>query len=204
VTDAAPERGGTAALASPTSWLVLGLLVERPGYRYEVGKRATDRLGPAWKFNQRGIYIILDSLVRSGLAEAEMRQTPRRAKQSSTKWYFATPDGRAALEGWLLTPLSSIRPWRPEIVAKLAVARPEDMPDIMKALDEYERDCFALVSAVMTADTPAPLTSSGDAPGSLAPKLLNEHHEIHLEAELRWIAYARAVLSEFQDKRGAR
>ncbi|HEY6780601.1 MAG TPA: PadR family transcriptional regulator, partial [Thermoleophilaceae bacterium] len=48
---------------------VLGLLVERRGYGYDLARRFEDRVGPGWQLNEGAIYVALDNLQREGLVQ---------------------------------------------------------------------------------------------------------------------------------------
>ena len=45
---------------------VLGLVLERRGYGYDLVQRLTDRLGPAWQLTPSAVYFALDQLSDAG------------------------------------------------------------------------------------------------------------------------------------------
>ena len=48
---------------------LLGLLLHRPAYRYQLGERLRERLGPAWKINSGQLYQTIRRLEGDGLIE---------------------------------------------------------------------------------------------------------------------------------------
>ena len=48
---------------------VLGLLIERRGYGYELVQRLAARLGSSWQLNRGSVYTALDQLLAAGLIE---------------------------------------------------------------------------------------------------------------------------------------
>ena len=48
---------------------LLGLLLHRPAYRYQLGDRLQERLGPAWKINSGQLYQTIKQLAADGLIE---------------------------------------------------------------------------------------------------------------------------------------
>ena len=48
---------------------LLGLLIHRPAYRYQLGERLEERLGPAWSINSGQLYQTIKRLRTEGLIE---------------------------------------------------------------------------------------------------------------------------------------
>jgi hypothetical protein len=85
----------------------------------------------------------------------------------------------------------SLQPVRVELQARIAVSRAQDAPRLLRALDGYERDCFAMLRETNEAKVPM---------GSWAGLALNLQRmgvDETLQAELRWIATARRWIMDF-------
>jgi DNA-binding PadR family transcriptional regulator len=102
-------------------FVVLGLLVERPGYGYELQRRLGDRfafLGVA----ETSVYRLLDALERSG--EIEVRGpkpvggTPRGAPRVT---YEVTGAGHTVFSRWMASPCR-LPVVRDELLVRLALA----------------------------------------------------------------------------------
>jgi hypothetical protein len=86
-------------------------------------------------------------------------------------------------------------PVRVELQAKLAMSRPQDAPQLLSALDAYERECFEMVR--QTSDAEVPMGSWAGLALNLTRMAVDES----LQAELRWIATARAWIKDFVAER---
>lgn len=175
--------------SSPVTGVLLGLLVERAGYAYEFAQRVNERMGPAWRLTPSSIYPLLDRLESEGLARRVVKDLPGRPRQRERVMYHATDKTRPALERWMARPVRK-EPLRTELLAKIAVARPEDAPLLLAALDDYERDCLVLSRA---AHEERPRVGAWSA---LLSNLIEASTEIHLKAELEWVVVARRLIDE--------
>lgn len=115
---------------------VLGLVLERPGYGYELIQRLEERVG-GWKPSATAVYPALQLLSRRELIRA--RETP--GGHRGVVWYEATDAGEDHFRAWMDTP-SEIAPLREELLLKLAFARVEDLPRLIDLTREQEQACL--------------------------------------------------------------
>lgn len=123
-------------------YAVLGLLIERRGYGYQLVQRLSARLGPAWRLSPASVYAAIDSLEADGLARAELPATPGAEalqRRSRRVVYEATAAGREPFEAWLRRPSSRVEPLRSELEAKIAFATVADAASLIEAVDHEER-----------------------------------------------------------------
>jgi DNA-binding PadR family transcriptional regulator len=140
-------QGGSAQLRGA----LLGLLVERPGHGGELANRLIARLGETWRIEPKYIYRLLKKLEQEGFAAS--RVEPRRGSEQGTSVvYHPTEKTAQALACWMET-LTAREPVRLGLQAKLAVARPEDAPRLLRALREYERECLMLAQLVLPSES---------------------------------------------------
>jgi DNA-binding PadR family transcriptional regulator len=174
----------------PTRYAVLGLLLERCGYGYQLVQRLKERLGPAWQLNPSSVYAALDLLDAEGLVrpraadEAEPEPLQRRARRLV---YEITESGRCAFHDWISRPSARQEPIRPELHLKVAFARPEDVPAILLSLAQEERLIESVRRELLDRES---IGSDRSLPASLVHR-----GAIHrLDADLSWIVLTRDAL----------
>jgi DNA-binding PadR family transcriptional regulator len=172
--------------------VVLGLVVQRPGYGYDLGKRIDERMGPGWQLNPSAIYGALDRLEEKEWVQHELRELRGRSPRSRERiLYRATDAGVHEFERWLGSPVRK-EPVRMDVLARIAVSRAEHAGLILVALDRYERECLDMLAC-----------ATGYDPDSLAPwdRLVaagvRDSILQHLRAELSWVKAMRRRIREF-------
>ena len=110
-----------------TRHVVLGLLVERPGYGYDLQQRIDARLG-FLRLSESAVYKILERLEREAwIEEAGQRRIGITRRGAPRVMYRATALGLDQFRAWMATPCERAL-LRDELQAKLTVADPEDLP----------------------------------------------------------------------------
>jgi DNA-binding PadR family transcriptional regulator len=174
----------------------LGLLLERPAYAYELAGRLSERIGPAWSLSVNSVYNALDRLEGAELVRRVSEELPGRSRQPSRVLYHPTEKAAGEFEAWLATPAPR-EGFRHELFARIAVAREQDAPLLLDALDEYERECLRSLPAARPDDPGAPSTWD-----ELLADVVSEVADKYLRAELEWIAAARDRIAEFAARAG--
>ena len=120
---------------------VLGLVIERPGYGYQLAQRLDERFG-ASGFAPSGVYSALDQLMRDALvcSTGEMGQGPARRAAPRTI-YEATPEGVEHFESWMLA-LSPTPPLRDDLHIKISLCRPRDVAPLIDMVYGQELACL--------------------------------------------------------------
>jgi DNA-binding PadR family transcriptional regulator len=133
-------KGGEMSGLS-TRHVVLGLLVERPGYGYDLQQRIDARLG-FLRLSESAVYKILERLEREGwIEEAGQRRIGITRRGAPRVMYRATPLGLDQFRTWMATPCERAL-LRDELQAKLTVADPEDLPDLLAIAEAQGRECL--------------------------------------------------------------
>lgn len=154
-------------------YAVLGLLIERRGYGYDLANRLQERLGPGFRAAYGAVYVSLDQLAKDQLvAEAKRVQAGRQVKV----YYEATPAGIERFASWMCEPPSR-EPLRGELYLKLAVAQGAHLPNLRLELERLERECLRDLQEQTAA---MDLTT---APGE----------DLRWDAAVRWLADAALV-----------
>jgi DNA-binding PadR family transcriptional regulator len=177
---------------SPLRGALLALLVsegEQPLGGYRLGTLVERRLGPAWRVTRQSVYGTLDRLEEDGLVSSSLKEATGRVGDGQ-RVYSATERAEAAVATWMETPVSK-EPMRAELQAKIAMSSPRHAPQLLRALDDYERDCFAMLQKTQEAEVPM------SSWAGLAMNLTRTAVDESLQAELRWIVTARRWIAEF-------
>jgi DNA-binding PadR family transcriptional regulator len=171
---------------------VLGLVIERPGYGYDLARRLEERFGSSG-FAPTGVYSALDqlsseALVRSAgsLADsANERAAPRTI-------YEATPKGIDYFEEWMLGS-SSLAPVRDELYMKIALSKPHNLSRLIELARTQEEDCLARLR-----DLRQPVRSRGGprAWSDVAVLLVRDAEVKQLQARVEWLQKARAIMNK--------
>jgi DNA-binding PadR family transcriptional regulator len=178
---------GSSELKGP----LLALLLERPGYPYDLAGRLRKRLGSAWEFADKDIYKILERFVRQGLAVSYRTDSKRSSKRITM--YEPTDLTREAVAEWMRSPLPE-EPVRGAVWARIAFSEPEDAPRLLQALDEYQRTCFRLLKDL---GERYPV----DTWRGMEMELARRGAGMRLEAALDWIDLARGFIANFPGAR---
>ena len=154
---------------------------------YKLATLAERRLGPGWQGSRRSIHKALKRMENEGLVSS------RPDERGRARSYSATERGEMALAQWMAS--AAREPMRLDLPAKIAVSRPQDAPRLLRALDDYERECFERLQRSSEAEVP--LGSWAGLAMNLARAALDEG----LQAELRWVTHARRWIEDFVAQR---
>ncbi len=122
-------------------YAVLGLVIERPGYGYQLAQRLEERFGSSG-FAPSGVYSALDQLSRDEFVRAAREMGPGPARRAAPRMiYEATAEGVEHFESWMLGS-SSAPPLRDELHMKIALCRPSDLPRLIDMVYGQELACM--------------------------------------------------------------
>lgn len=173
-------------MRSTTNWMVLGLVIERPSYGYELSKRAERQFGDFFTIARSHVYAALDSLVRRAMIERMEIETG--SHRQPKPHYRATAAGVRAYRGWLGRSMRE-DPRRVELMERLLSVHRADATVMLDVIAVYEQACLDEISTI--ALNPAERTV---APHDVALRLLMEERRLALQAQMQWIDYARREL----------
>jgi DNA-binding PadR family transcriptional regulator len=161
----------------------LALLVQGPSYGYEIANRLERQLGPVWPIPRPSLYRGLKDLAAEGLISSG---SPGET-DSARIVYHATEFAEEALLEWLDSPLS-LGEGRLELQARMVVARREDLPRLLVALNRYELALFARRSELQAG---VPASSSLRAAMMF---LVREASIQQIGGELLWVELSRQTI----------
>lgn len=178
----------TVAMRSPLNWALLGLVIQRPSYGYELVQRFERTYGDALELSSPSqIYTALDALTRRSLIEefAEEVEEPRVLRQPKLH-YRATVEGVRGYQDWLIAQAQDERRRSHLFAQQLAALAPRDA---LAVIERYEQAC-------LTQARRAPLArDERQSGGGLVDRLIYEEGRLAVGARLAWIDYARRELT---------
>jgi DNA-binding PadR family transcriptional regulator len=180
------------ALRSAVAWALLGLVIERPSYGYELMKRFRRTFGETIALGSaKQLYNALGTLrQRSLIEEVEDARSAEAPARHPKPHYRATAQGVRAYEEWLLLQIEEERQRQRLFARQLAMLEPEMALDV---IDRYERECLSDADEA----TPAQTEREG-----VANRLADQDEQLGLEAKLSWIRYAREELADLLERGG--
>ncbi len=176
---------------------VLGLVIERPGYGYQLAQRLDERFGSSG-FAPSGVYSALDQLSRDELVRSagELGAGPARRAAPRTI-YEATEEGVDHFEAWMLDP-SPMPPLRDELHMKIALCRPRNVPRLIDMIAGQELVCLGRLRDLKHL--------ADEVPGSprdwsrLMGVLAAEAEIAFWNARIEWLQSARELLEQLRDE----
>jgi DNA-binding PadR family transcriptional regulator len=194
----AERASGIKPMTSQVNWAVLGLLIERPGYGYQIMQRFADTYGEELPLRSDShVYSALNALESRGLIEelpgasVVLSGTDRQPRPS----YRATHEGVLKYRDWMLAQTGEDRRRCRLFVRQLAVFAHE--PEAaLEVLDRYEQECLreaANTRAIASNDLQA------NTVGGLVGRLISEESRLVAQARLPWVEYAREAFRSLME-----
>jgi DNA-binding PadR family transcriptional regulator len=177
---------------------VLGLVIERPGYGYQLAQRLEERFG-ASGFAPSGVYSALDQLARDELVRSagEMGAGPARRAAPRTI-YEATPEGVDHFESWMLAS-SSTPPLRDDLHMKISLCRPRNVPRLIDMVYGQELACLGRLRDLNRFAEED--RSCGSREWSTLMRTLAADAEVAFwNARIEWLQSARELLEQLREE----
>jgi DNA-binding PadR family transcriptional regulator len=180
----------SATMRSPVYWALLGLVIERSGYGYDLLKRFEREYGDLLPISSEShIYTALNVLERGGLVEQvppEGIQEARTGRQPRPR-YRSTPAGVDGYRRWLMGQVRNDRLQASLFMRQLAVFARE--PEVaLEIIERYRQACLEEAQNASIVDANG---SHAADPAGLAARLAAEESRLAMESRLPWVAFAR-------------
>lgn len=177
---------------------VLGLLVERRGYGYDLARRFEDRVGSGWQLNEGAIYVALDNLLREGLVQHIPDDAPPPGKRRTHRgaprvMYEATPRGGQEFEAWMAS-RSARAPVREELHLKLALSRVDHLPRLVEITVEQERACLERLEGYSGALRFEELVRTVEPWEAISAVMVRDAEIGYLQATVEWLRRIREAM----------
>lgn len=190
----AAEGHDATPMRSPVNWGLLGLIIERPSYAYDLAQRFERRYEDVLPLSNVGhIYTALGALAGRALVE-EIPGT--RAGRQPKPHYRATSLGLDEYREWLIGQVGEDRRRNQLFVLALGALtnEPEQLGQVMAG---YERACL---SEGMRTSIPQERETTSDSALALLGRLGEEENRLAVGAKLEWVEYARQELRKLADR----
>jgi DNA-binding PadR family transcriptional regulator len=172
---------------------ILGLVIERPSYGYDLARRLEERFGSSG-FAPTGVYSALDQLSSEELVRsAGTRGDGANERAAPRTVYEATPKGIDHFEAWMLG-CSSLAPVRDELYMKIALSRPHNLGRLVELARTQEEACLARMDELKR-----PAGRSRRAPkawSEVAVLLVRDAEIRQLQARVEWLQKARSIMAK--------
>ena len=170
---------------------LLGLLLDRSAYPYELADRLQHRLGPAWRVNSGQLYQLVKGLERDGLIE-RVEHSP----EHEDRHVFAITDaGVGEFERWFAQTADPVRLCRRPLLVKITFAGPQRLAEALAQVDAYELRCAQRLREIAQLRETLPEDGPLVRADHLLLRLNLSADLLQLEGELRWARHAREMLS---------
>ncbi len=171
---------------------VLGLVIEKPGYGYELIQRLGTRI-EGWRPSYSAVYPALHLLRRQEMIRAREVSGQAAPAHKSVVWYEATEKGRDHFQAWMLAP-SEPAPLRDELQVKIAFADVEDLPRLVELTREQEQACLDRVLSLTGAGAQTDLLAREKDWRVVGQLLLRDAEVAHLRATIVNLQRCRAAM----------
>jgi DNA-binding PadR family transcriptional regulator len=172
--------------------VVLGLLIERAAYAYDIEQRFNTRFR-FLSLSDKVVYKLIRQLEDEGWIERagikKVGQTPPR------QLYRATASGRDEFSRWIAEPCE-IGVAREEVHVKVVLSQPPDWPHLVELTDTLERTCLTAMREVQDASnlTFDQLADPEIAWDTVAAVLVDDAEVTRLQGMVDWLQRVRVLV----------
>jgi|SRR5271165_5214041 len=179
-------------------YAVLGLVIERPGYGYQLAQRLEERFGSS-AFAPSGVYSALDQLSRDEFVRSAGERGTGPARRAAPRMiYEATDEGVDHFEAWMLGS-SPAPPLRDELHMKIALCRPRNLLRLIDTVYGQELACMGRLQDLKRTVEDDRAVDSND--WSRAMLVLARDAEAAMwKARIEWLQTARELLERLRDE----
>jgi len=172
---------------------LLGLLLQRDAYPYELADRLQARLGPAWAINSGQLYQTIGKLEAEGLIEPVAG--PTTGGRTDRRVFSITKEGVDEFEQWFAGTPRGMRLTRRPLLVKVTLAGPERLDDALRQISAYERDCAEQLQRLSRMVDEVPAEGLQVRADHVLLRLGLSADIFQIEGELRWARHAHEMVS---------
>lgn len=173
-----------------TKHVVLGLLVNRTSYGYALQQQLAERLS-FLELAESAIYKTLDRLEADGCVE---QAGIRHSGGYTRRLYRVTPEGVEEFKRWIADP-GDPPPLRSELHAKIVLAEPDDLPQLLQAVEGQADACTSQLSQTRAGAVADP-TLTDTSWSARANRLVQDFQARRLESLVDWLGNVAREIEE--------
>jgi DNA-binding PadR family transcriptional regulator len=145
---------GDRGAAEPARFALLGLLLDRPSYGYELARRfgRSTALGDIVRLAPSHLYALLTRMERDALIEGRQQDAGTRPQR---RVYRLTERGRRTVLAWLDEPVSHPRDMRIEFPLKLYIARLASAAEVQQLIERQRATLHEYIERLELLPEPA-------------------------------------------------
>lgn len=163
-------------------WGLLAVFADGPKYGYQLKSEFDAHTSGSWALNVGQVYTTLDRLARDGYVASVGTNADGR------EVFGITDQGRKALAGWFVTPVTDNDRPRSELAIKLAMAAVAPGVDVAAVVQVQRAESMRQMRDYTD------LRRQADERDDVAWLLLVDHLIFTLESEVRWLDHVEATL----------
>lgn len=184
-------------MSLPTRKAVLGLIARRPTYGYAVLLQLRRWAQHPQTIRTSAVYTALSRLEADQLIECRGTDEAPDAAGPSRVFYRVTDAGQADLDAWLGSAPQSYE----ELRLRIALARPRDLPLLIRSMSAAEQACLAQLRD-RDGSIPPGVASRALPWEALCGTLLGTLDVGELAGRAKWLQDARVALESLHDQAG--
>jgi DNA-binding PadR family transcriptional regulator len=179
-------------------YVLLGLLLDRPGYPYQLADRMQHRLGPGWQLDSGQLYQAVKGLERDELIERIRNESIRHRERHV---FAITKRGVEEFDRWFEQTPDAMRSSGRELRVKITFAGPDRLPQAMTKVEDYRCNCAKLLDEITAMRDALPGPEQEPLRADHVLLSLNLSADIfQLEGEIRWARHAYETLSRLSEQ----
>lgn len=174
--------------------VVLGQLIQRRGYGYELADRLRVWAG-ALQLSDAAVYAALRQLESKGLASEVGREKAglSAGRRSPRVIFEATEKGRRHFDEWMASQPRKV-PLREELHMQMLVAEDADVPHLIESLKAFERECRDNLARILALSLDIEASAAHARINPVGAMLVKDALASHLQATVEWAQRSRRSL----------
>jgi DNA-binding PadR family transcriptional regulator len=175
--------------------VALGLLIERPGYGYDLEVRFNERVR-FLSLSRKLSYRLIDQLREEGWIEpVGPKQAGKTERGAPRLIYGATASGREEFSRWIAEPCE-IGIVREEVHVKVVLSQSPDWPRVIELTEKLERTCLAAMREMQDASglTSDQLADPEIPWDTVAAVLVDDAEIARLQGMIDWLQRVRIIV----------
>jgi DNA-binding PadR family transcriptional regulator len=176
---------------------VLGLVIERPGYGYQLAQRLEERCG-AWGYERSGVYRALDQLQLEKHVRSE-REKGASGRGAPRVIYEPTRQGVEFFEDWI-SKSSPPSPFRQELDLKVLFSGAESLPALIDQTWAQEQTCIDQLRTLTSTSLMRACPPEGMSWRDAAAVLARDAEIKLLQTRIEWLQEARLTMKAILDR----